>query len=141
MNALTAMAPAMLSEAGAPVFLMSVAKPLVTFLAFVPYAAVVSGKLEKDAAYFNLKPQKWAFTFLGFGTAALLAALLIPTWIAGFPVMIGLMVRHKSVCFHKVWQIDFGVIHSMFDDLAETPTSYPSFFILARRFASIYIYS
>jgi hypothetical protein len=55
-------------------------------------------------------------------------------------VMIGLMVRHKSVCFHKVWQIDFGVIHSMFDDLAETPTSYPSFFILARRFASIYIF-
>jgi type II secretory ATPase GspE/PulE/Tfp pilus assembly ATPase PilB-like protein len=101
MNALTAMAPAMLSEAGAPVFLMSVAKPLVTFLAFVPYAAVVSGKLEKDAAYFNLKPQKWAFTFLGFGTAALLAALLIPTWIAGFPVMLGLMV---APC---VWYMKF----------------------------------
>jgi type II secretory ATPase GspE/PulE/Tfp pilus assembly ATPase PilB-like protein len=69
---------------------MSIAKPIVTFATFVPYAVLVSTKLEKDAAYFNLKPQKWAAIFLAFGTAGVLAALLIPTWFAGFPLMIAL---------------------------------------------------
>jgi len=48
-----------LAEATSPAILMSIAKPIVTFAAFVPYAVLVSTKLEKDAAYFNLKPQKW----------------------------------------------------------------------------------
>ena len=76
------MAPTILAETPVPLFLMSVAKPLVTIAAFVPYAAVVSGKLEKDAGYYNLKPQKWAAIFLAFGAAALLASILIPTWFA-----------------------------------------------------------
>ena len=77
-----------LAEATSPAILMSIAKPIVTFAAFVPYAVLVSTKLEKDAAYFNLKPQKWASIFLAFGTAGVLSALLIPTWFAGFPLMI-----------------------------------------------------
>ncbi|MBM4099231.1 MAG: hypothetical protein FJ260_04645 [Planctomycetes bacterium] len=84
--------PALLAETPAPAFLMSVAKPLVSFAAFVPYAAFVSGKLEKDAAYYNLNPQKWSGIFLAFGAAALLAVLLVPTWLAGFPLMLTLMV-------------------------------------------------
>lgn len=112
----------MLAETAVPVFLMSVAKPLVTLAAFVPYAAIVSGKLEKDAGYYNLKPIRWALIFLGFGTAALLAALLIPTWFAGFPVMLALMVapcawymsfRNKALAGTKAkpltfLDIDFG---------------------------------
>jgi len=77
-----------LAESTSPAILMSIAKPIVTFAAFVPYAVLVSTKLEKDAAYFNLKPQKWAAIFLAFGTAGVLSALLIPTWFAGFPLMI-----------------------------------------------------
>jgi len=84
--------PALLAETPAPAFLMSVAKPLVSFAAFVPYAAFVSGKLEKDAAYYNLNPQKWSGIFLAFGAAAVLAVLLVPTWLAGFPLMLALMV-------------------------------------------------
>ncbi len=79
-----------LAETTSPAILMSIAKPIVTFATFVPYAVLVSTKLEKDAAYFNLKPQKWAAIFLAFGTAGVLAALLIPTWFAGFPLMIAL---------------------------------------------------
>lgn len=82
----------LLAETAAPVFLMSVAKPLVTFAAFVPYAVTVSTKLEKDAAYYNLKPQKWAGIFLAFGVAGILAALLVPWWLAGFPLMLALFV-------------------------------------------------
>jgi general secretion pathway protein E len=82
----------MLAETAVPVFLMSVGKPLATFAAFVPYAVIVSTKLEKDAAYFNLKPQKWASIFLAFGAAGVLAALMIPTWFAGFPLMLALFV-------------------------------------------------
>lgn len=81
-----------LAEATSPAFLMSVAKPLVTFATFVPYAVMVSTKLEKDAAYFNLKPQKWATIFMGFGVAGVLAALLVPFWLAGYPLMVALFV-------------------------------------------------
>jgi len=40
-----------LAESTSPAILMSIAKPIVTFAAFVPYAVLVSTKLEKDAAY------------------------------------------------------------------------------------------
>jgi type II secretory ATPase GspE/PulE/Tfp pilus assembly ATPase PilB-like protein len=82
----------LLAEATSPAFLMSVAKPLVTFATFVPYAIMVSTKLEKDAGYFNLKPQKWAAIFMAFGIAGLLAALLVPFWLAGYPLMVALFV-------------------------------------------------
>ena len=81
-----------LAEATSPAFLMSVAKPLVTFATFVPYAVMVSTKLEKDAAYYNLKPQKWAATFMAFGVAGVLAALLIPFWLVGYPLMVVLFI-------------------------------------------------
>ena len=95
---------------------MSVAKPLVSFVAFVPYAAFVSGKLEKDAAYYNLNPQKWSGIFLAFGAAAVLAVLLVPTWFAGFPLMLALMVapcawymgfRNKALAGTKAKPLSF----------------------------------
>ena len=110
------MAPTILAETPVPLFLMSVAKPLVTIAAFVPYAALVSGKLEKDAGYYNLKPQRWAAIFLAFGAAALLASILIPTWFAGFPVMVALMVapcawymsfRNKALAGTKAKPLSF----------------------------------
>ena len=87
---MTMQTTALLAETPVPVFLMSVGKPLATFAAFVPYAVLVSTKFEKDAAYFNLKPQKWAAIFMSFGAAGVLAALLVPTWFAGFPLMLAL---------------------------------------------------
>jgi len=82
----------LLAEATSPAFLMSVAKPLVTFATFVPYAIMVSSKLEKDAAYFNLKPQKWSGMFMAFAAAGVLASLLIPFWLVGYPLMVVLFV-------------------------------------------------
>lgn len=80
----TILAPApMLAEATAPVFLMSVAKPLVSLALFVPYASLVSGTLAKDAGYYNLKPVRWSAIFLAFAAAAFLAVVLIPYWAAG----------------------------------------------------------
>ncbi len=99
MNA--AFATTFLAETAVPVFLMSVAKPLITLAAFVPYAAMVSTKLEKDAEYFNLNPRRWAATFLAFGTAGILSALMIPYWLAGFPLMLVLLV---VPC---VWYVSF----------------------------------
>ena len=108
--------PALLAESPAPAFLMSVAKPIVTFAAFVPYAVLVSGKLEKDAAYYNLNPQKWSGIFLAFGAAAVLAVLLVPTWFAGFPLMLALMVvpcawymgfRNKALAGTKAKPLSF----------------------------------
>ena len=105
-----------LAEAAVPVFLMSLAKPLVTFAVFVPYAAVVSGKLEKDAAYYNLKPQRWAAIFMAFGAAGILAALMVPTWFAGFPLMVALLVapcawymtsRNKALAGTKAKKLAF----------------------------------
>jgi type II secretory ATPase GspE/PulE/Tfp pilus assembly ATPase PilB-like protein len=81
----------LLAETPAPTFLMSVAKPLVSLALFVPYGAIVSGTLVKDAQYYNHNPSKWASIFLGFATVALLAVLLTPWWAAGVAVQIILL--------------------------------------------------
>ncbi|MBL9140631.1 MAG: hypothetical protein JNK53_02085, partial [Phycisphaerae bacterium] len=80
-----------LAEATAPVYLMSVAKPLITLALFVPYAALVSDKLAKDAAYYNLKPVRWSAIFIAFAAAAFLAAVLTPWWAAGAAAQIVLL--------------------------------------------------
>jgi general secretion pathway protein E len=94
MTAMTHPVPAILAETAVPVFLMSVAKPLVTLLAVLAYFNVVTVKLLPDALMyqsFKISPAKWSWMFLGFGTAALLAVLLIPTWFGGLPAMLALM--------------------------------------------------
>jgi type II secretory ATPase GspE/PulE/Tfp pilus assembly ATPase PilB-like protein len=91
MNGLTTAALPLLAETPAPVFLMSVVKPLVTVALFVPYASLVSGKLVKDAAYYNLKPFRWSATFIGFAAAAFLAAVLMPWWAAGAVLQVALL--------------------------------------------------
>lgn len=92
---------ATLAETPAPVFLMSVAKPLITLATFTFYARLVAVTFHEDAAYYNLKPVRWASIFLGFAAAALLAVLLIPWWTAGFPLAVVLLV---SPC---VWYMRF----------------------------------
>lgn len=81
----------LLAEATAPVFLMSVVKPVLTVGLFIPYASLVSGKLVKDAAYYNLKPFRWSAIFIGFAAAAFLAAVLMPWWAAGAALQILLL--------------------------------------------------
>lgn len=81
-----------LAEATSPVFLMSVAKPLITLAIFIPYAALVSDKLAKDAAAYNLKPIRWSAIFMAFAAAAFLAAVLTPWWVAGTAAQVALLV-------------------------------------------------
>lgn len=76
--------PLLAQSAAQPFILMSIVKPLVTLVAFVPYASVTSGKLVKDAAYYHLNPIKWGAIFVAFAAAALLTVLLVPFWAAGF---------------------------------------------------------
>jgi hypothetical protein len=84
-----------LAEGSAPVFLMSVVKPLVTLVTLVAYASFSTGKLAQDAAYYNVKPLRWAGIFLGCGAAGLLAASMLPWtwgWFVGYPLMLAILV-------------------------------------------------
>ncbi len=69
--------------------LVSIAKPLLLLVTFVPWAWLISSKLDKDARYFHLKRHMWNGLHLGAGVAALVAALCIPWfWFVGWPVAV-----------------------------------------------------
>ncbi len=57
--------------------LVSFYKPLLMFVVFVPWAWLISSKLEKDARYFHLNHRMWNGIYLGAGVVAL-AAMLDP---------------------------------------------------------------
>jgi type II secretory ATPase GspE/PulE/Tfp pilus assembly ATPase PilB-like protein len=84
-------AAALLAEAPAPVFLMSVVKPVLTFAALMAYGNLVTTRLIPDCASLNMATPRWSWTFLGAAAGGLLAVLLVPWWWLGFPVMLGLM--------------------------------------------------
>ena len=84
-------ASALLAEAPAPVFLMSVVKPVLTFAALMAYGNLVTTRLIPDCASLNMATPRWSWTFLGAAAGGLLAVLLVPWWWLGFPVMLGLM--------------------------------------------------
>ncbi len=87
--------------------LVSFYKPLLLFVVFLPWAWLVSSKLEKDARYFHLNHVMWNSIYLSSGVAALAATLLIPltfwiTWPIGIvilytPIYVYSQVRNKSV--------------------------------------------
>ncbi len=66
--------------------LVSFYKPLLMFLTMVPWAWLISSRLDKDARYFRLNRQMWNAIHLAGGVAALAAMLLIPIFWIVWPV-------------------------------------------------------
>ncbi len=75
-----------------PAFLESPYKPFLLFIVFVPWAWLVSSKLDKDARYFHLNVVLWNSIHLAAGAAALAAMLFIPIFWIGWPAGIVLLV-------------------------------------------------
>jgi len=82
--------------------LVSFYKPLLILVVFVPWAWLISSKLEKDARYFHLNHRRWNGIYLGTGFVALAAMLLIPltfwiTWPIGIVILLGPLYAYKQV--------------------------------------------
>ncbi len=82
--------------------LVSFYKPLLIFVVFVPWAWLISSKLEKDARYFHLNHRMWNGVHLGAGVLALAAMLLIPvtfwiTWPIGIVILLGPLFAYKQI--------------------------------------------
>lgn len=85
------MLPTLLAEVSSA-FLINPIKPILVVLTFLPWAWLVSTRLEKDARYFHFAVTKWNAAFIAGGIAGLLTVLLIPIFWVGWPAaMIVLM--------------------------------------------------
>jgi len=81
-------------------FLESPFKPLLVFIAFVPWAWLISSRIDKDAKYFHLNRDMWNAINLVAGAAALAAVLFIPIFWIGWPVMLVLMISPILFYWH-----------------------------------------
>ena len=72
--------------AAAPVFLVSFYKPLLLFVTFVPWAWLVSSKLEKDARALKLNYRQWNLIYMGTLAMVFAAWLAIPIFWVGWPL-------------------------------------------------------
>jgi type II secretory ATPase GspE/PulE/Tfp pilus assembly ATPase PilB-like protein len=81
--------------------LLSIAKPLLLLATFVPWAWLISSKLDKDARYFHQKRQMWNGIHLAAGVAALAAGLGIPIFWIGWPVSV-LVLSGPVLAYWKV---------------------------------------
>jgi general secretion pathway protein E len=89
------------ADSATPVLLMSPWKPVLVFLTFLPWAWLVSSKLDKDARYFRLNPQMWNSIHMTAGiVAAGVMFLLVSFWVA-WPV--GILVLLVPILVY--WQI------------------------------------
>lgn len=61
-------------------------KMMLMFVPFVPWAWLISSKLDKDARFFHLNYQMWNGVHLASGLTAMAAMLFIPTFWASWPV-------------------------------------------------------
>ncbi len=75
-----------LQFAFAPVFLVSFYKPLLLFATFVPWAWLISSKLEKDARYLKLDYRQFNLIYLACAAAAFGAWLAVPVFWIGWPL-------------------------------------------------------
>ena len=75
-----------LQFASAPVFLVSFYKPLLLFVTFVPWAWLISSKLEKDARYLKLNYRQFNLIYLACAAAAFGAWLAVPVFWIGWPL-------------------------------------------------------
>ena len=95
-----------LQIATSSVFLVSFYKPLLLFATFVPWAWLVSSRLEKDARALKLKYQEFNILYMVCAMAALGAWLAVPifwigwplgTLVLGAPVYAYVQVRNRAV--------------------------------------------
>ena len=82
-------------------FLVSFYKPVLMFIVFVPWAWLVSSKLDKDARYFRLNHRMFNGIFMASAVVALAAMLLVPIFWAGWPI--GILILAGPV--YAYWQI------------------------------------
>ncbi|MEM7227515.1 MAG: ATPase, T2SS/T4P/T4SS family [Planctomycetota bacterium] len=61
-------------------------KMLLIYAPFIPWAWLISAKLDKDAKYFHLDSKRWGVIHLSAGFVAFLAALLIPLFWVSWPI-------------------------------------------------------
>ncbi|MGI9013518.1 MAG: ATPase, T2SS/T4P/T4SS family [Phycisphaerales bacterium] len=67
-------------------FLVSPFKPFLMALPFIPWAWLISSKLDKDAMYWHLPRTMWNSIHLAAGGLAVIALLTIPIFWIGWPV-------------------------------------------------------
>ena len=77
---------AQLQFAAGPVFLVSFYKPLLLLATFVPWAWLISSKLEKDARSLKLKYRQFNLIYMACAAAALGAWLAVPVFWIGWPL-------------------------------------------------------
>ena len=75
-----------LQLASGPVFLVSFYKPLLLFVTFVPWAWLISSKLEKDARSLKLNYRQFNLIYMACAVAALVAWLAVPVFWIGWPL-------------------------------------------------------
>jgi type II secretory ATPase GspE/PulE/Tfp pilus assembly ATPase PilB-like protein len=78
--------PALLIADAVAAWYVSPWMPVLMAVPFVPWAWLISSRLEKDARYFHFKWQNWNAIHLVAGFAALIAMLAIPIFWVGWPV-------------------------------------------------------
>ncbi len=82
-------------------FLISPWMPVLMFLPFIPWAWLISSKLEEDARIFQLNPQKWNSLHLTAGVGALIAMLAIPIFWASWPI--GMLILFAPILVY--WRV------------------------------------
>ncbi len=84
-----------------PAFLVSFVKPLLMFVTFLPWAWLISSKLDKDARVHHLNAHMFNGIHLACGLGALAAMLVIPLFFVGWPV--GIVILAAPI--YVYWQI------------------------------------
>jgi len=87
-------------------FLESPYKPFLMILPFIPWAWLISSKLDKDARYFHLNVTMWNSIHLAAGAAAFAAMLFTPIFWIGWPI--GLLLLATPVFVY--WQYRNGQV-------------------------------
>src|SRR5262245_5573956 len=67
-------------------FLVSFYKPLLILAVFLPWAWLVSSKLEKDARYYKMPHRRWNVIWLSSFVVALGVTLFVPIFWVGWPL-------------------------------------------------------
>ncbi|NNM26514.1 MAG: Flp pilus assembly complex ATPase component TadA [Phycisphaerales bacterium] len=89
--------PSLLAQAA---FLASPYKPFLMILPFIPWAWLVSSKIDKDARYFHLNVGLWNTINLVAGAGALAAMIFVPIFWIGWPL--GMLVLAAPILVY--WQ-------------------------------------
>ena len=87
-SALAALGPATLGQG---LMLVSPVQPLLAFALVAAWAWVVARVYDPDAERWYFDRNKWNTLHMALGAAAIVALLASPSWMIGFPVMIGLL--------------------------------------------------